>query len=76
MLMRRFRTLLFRHSVIHAEIEAEQGRPKPDSLKLLKLKRLRLAIKDRMHRIAAAIEQAEHARAPTLSASASDIQQR
>lgn len=39
------------HSKIDAEIRREQTRPLPDPWRLLRLKRLRLAIKDRMYRL-------------------------
>jgi hypothetical protein len=69
MLMRKFRALLFRHGVIHQAIEAEQQRPSPDSIKLLRLKRLRLSLKDQLHRLAATIERADQARlAPVRAA--------
>lgn len=48
--------LMFRLSVIHQrldeEIRRELKRRMPDSMRLLRLKKLRLAIKDRLHRIA------------------------
>lgn len=62
MLMRKSRALLFRHGVVHREIEAEQQRTRPDSIKLLRLKRLRLALKDQLHRIASAMERSDQAR--------------
>ena len=55
MLMRKFRSLLFRHGEIQHQIEAEQSRPNPDTMRLLKLKRLRLAIKDQLAKIGRAI---------------------
>lgn len=61
MLMRRFRALLFRHGVIHQAIEVEQQRSRPDGIRLLKLKRLRLALKHQLHRIASAMERADQA---------------
>ena len=39
------------HSRLDAEIRREQKRRVPDSWRLLRLKKLRLAIKDRMHRL-------------------------
>lgn len=48
--------LMYRLSVIHQrldeEIRRERKRRLPDSIRLLRLKKLRLAIKDRLHRIA------------------------
>lgn len=39
------------HSKVDAEIRREQTRPLPDPWRLLRLKKLRLAIKDRMYRL-------------------------
>jgi hypothetical protein len=39
------------HSKLDAEIRREQTRPLPDPWRLLRLKKLRLAIKDRMYRL-------------------------
>jgi hypothetical protein len=50
--LRQFKALLFRHGVVQSEIDAEQSAPRPDPFRLLKLKRLRLSLKDRMHRLA------------------------
>ena len=55
MQVRHFKALLFRHSMIQKEIDAEQSAPRPDPFRLLRLKRLRLSIKDRMARIATAL---------------------
>ena len=52
MQLRQFKALLFRHSVVQSEIEAEQSAPRPDPFRLLRLKRLRLSLKDRMQRLA------------------------
>lgn len=43
--------LALAHSKLDAEICREQKRRIPDSWRLLRLKKLRLAIKDRMHRL-------------------------
>ena len=43
--------LALAHSKLDAEISREQKRRVPDSWRLLRLKKLRLAIKDRMHRL-------------------------
>lgn len=47
--------VMYRMSVIHhrldEEIRREMKRRFPDSIRLLRLKKLRLAIKDRLHRI-------------------------
>lgn len=62
MLIRKFRSLLFRHGEIHREIESEQQRPQPDTIRLLKLKRLRLALKDEMRKLDYALARRDHAR--------------
>jgi hypothetical protein len=41
------------HSKLDAEIRREQKQRLPDSWRLLRLKKLKLAIKDRMHRLIA-----------------------
>ena len=56
MLTRRFRTLLFRHGLIQNKIDAEQGSPRPDAIRLFRLKRLRLVLKDKMRRVVRALE--------------------
>ena len=43
--------LLSIHSKLDAEVRCEQQRRFPDVWRLLRLKKLRLAIKDRMHRL-------------------------
>lgn len=45
--------LTLAHSKLDAEIAREQKRRAPDSWRLLRLKKLRLAIKDRLHRLIA-----------------------
>lgn len=44
--------LLMLHSKLDAEVDYEQKRRFPDLFRLLRLKKLRLAIKDRMARLA------------------------
>ena len=48
------KTLIYRFTLIHRkiddEIRGELARRIPDSIKLLRLKKLRLAVKDRLHR--------------------------
>lgn len=39
-------TLVLRHKAIHREIETEQRRLRPDPLRLMRLKRLRLMFND------------------------------
>jgi hypothetical protein len=51
MSVRLFKSLLFKSTRIQQEIEREQARPWPDRWRLLKLKKIRLAIKDRMERV-------------------------
>ncbi len=51
MSVQHFKSLLFKSAKIQQEIEKEQKRRWPDWMRLLKLKKLRLAIKDRMERI-------------------------
>lgn len=47
-----FKSLLFRSAKIQEEIEKEHQSRWPNWMRLLKLKKLRLAIKDRMERLA------------------------
>lgn len=51
MSVQHFKSLLFKSAQIQQEIEKEYQRRWPDWMRLLKLKKLRLAIKDRMERI-------------------------
>ena len=51
MSVQHFKSLLFRSSQLQQEIEKEQSRRLPDWMRLLKLKKLRLAIKDRIEQI-------------------------
>ncbi len=51
MSVQHFKSLLFKSAQIQQEIEKEHQRRWPDWMRLLKLKKLRLAIKDRMERI-------------------------
>ena len=43
--------LLLIHSKLDAVVRREHKRRFPDSLRLFRLKKLRLAVKDRMHRL-------------------------
>ena len=43
--------LMLTHSRLEAEIQCELKRRNPDTWRLLRLKKLRLSIKDRMHRL-------------------------
>lgn len=47
-----FKSLLFKSTQIQSEIEREQNRVWPDWMRLLKLKKIRLSIKDKMLRLA------------------------
>lgn len=53
MSVQHFKSLLFRSAKIQEEIEREHKRRWPDWIRLLKLKKLRLAIKDRIERLVA-----------------------
>lgn len=48
MSVQHFKSLLFKSALIQEEIVKENRRRWPDSMRLLKLKKMRLAIKDRM----------------------------
>ena len=48
---RLFKSLMFKVSHLQQQIEREHNRPAPNWSRLLKLKKLRLAIKDRIHRL-------------------------
>jgi len=52
MSVQHFKSLLFKSAQIQEEIEKEHKRRLPDWVRLLKLKKIRLAIKDRLQRIA------------------------
>lgn len=51
MSVQHFKSLLFKSARIQKEIDKEHQRRWPDWMRLLKLKKLRLAIKDRMEKI-------------------------
>lgn len=51
MSVRLFKSLLFKSTHIQQEIEREQTKTWPDRWRLLKLKKIRLSIKDRMERV-------------------------
>lgn len=51
--------LALAHRKLDAEISREQKRRIPDSWRLLRLKKLRLAIKDRLHRLIHSRQQAK-----------------
>lgn len=42
-------SLLYRSALIQQEIDAEQTRPQPDRLRLMRLKTLRLKLTERLH---------------------------
>lgn len=51
MSFRRFTSLLFKSAQLEEQIEREQRRRWPDWMRLLKLKKLRLLIKDRIQKM-------------------------
>lgn len=51
MSIKHFKSLLFKSSQIQAEIEKESSQKSQNWVRLLKLKKMRLAIKDRLHRM-------------------------
>jgi hypothetical protein len=51
MSIRYFKSLLFKSAQIQREIEKEVRRSWPDWIRLLKLKKIRLAIEDRLERL-------------------------
>lgn len=51
MSIRLFQSLLFKVSHLQQQIDREYKRPAPNWLRLLKLKKIRLAVKDRIHRL-------------------------
>ena len=44
-------SLLYKSALIQREIDAEQTRPRPDRLRLMRLKALRLKLMERLHAI-------------------------
>ena len=50
---RPFIALLLRHAELEKRIREERVRIRPDAAKLGRLKKLKLAVKDRLHRFAA-----------------------
>ena len=50
MSVRLVKSLFFKSAQIQQEIDKEQRRVRPDQFRLLKLKKIRLAIKDRIYR--------------------------
>lgn len=52
MSVQHFKSLLFKSDRIQEEIEKERGQHWPNWMRLLKLQKIRLAIKDRLERIA------------------------
>ena len=54
MSIRNFKTLLLKSAKIQAEIEREQNGSRPDWMRLLKLKKLRLVLRDRLQRLSSA----------------------
>lgn len=64
MSVQHFKSLLFKITRIQQEIEHEHQSRWPDWMRLLRLKKLRYAIKDRMQRLAE--KQARHVLKPAL----------
>ncbi|NWH07473.1 MAG: hypothetical protein HXY22_02300 [Alphaproteobacteria bacterium] len=54
MSVRHFKALLFKAAKIQKEIDREQKAARPDWMRLLKLKKLRLVLEDRLQRLGAA----------------------
>ena len=52
MSVQRFKSLLFKSTKLQLEIEKEQRRAMPDWMRLLKLKKLRLVMKDKLRSFA------------------------
>jgi hypothetical protein len=48
----RFPSLLYKSALIQQEIEAEQQQPRPDWLRVMRLKALRLKLMDRLSAVA------------------------
>jgi uncharacterized protein YdcH (DUF465 family) len=46
-----FKSLLYRHGELQSEIDREMRGANPNWMRVLKLKKLRLALKDRLHRL-------------------------
>lgn len=55
------KSLKARHGIVQTRIEEEQKRPKPDTLRMSALKRLKLHLRDQI----ALLERMEHARMPS-----------
>ena len=72
----RLKALLFRHGVIQQQIDAEQRGPRPDPIRLFRLKRLRLALKDSMRTLARALEMESRPARPILVACETDVKRR
>ena len=75
MFSKKFRSLLFRYGEIHEQIETEQRRPKPDTVRLLRLKRLRLAIKDGLRTLSDSMARHHAARLAPANAAQQSLQQ-
>lgn len=48
-MLQRIQALRAKHSVLEARIQFEQGRPAPDSLQIMLMKRLRLKLRDQIN---------------------------
>ncbi len=72
----RFKALLFRHGAIQQQIEEERRGPRPDPIRLFRLKRLRLALKDSMRKLVRALEMESRPERPILVACEADVKRR
>lgn len=60
----RIRSLLVRGAAIQSAIDREQSRPRPDGLRLLQLKKLRLLVSDRLNRLKRKLSDPRHPEPP------------
>lgn len=75
MSVQHFKSLLFKSARIQEEIDWETSRPWPDWIRLLKLKKIRLSIKDRMAKLmrSTQIQTWEPVRIPVRTKSAKNL---
>lgn len=53
--------LHIRHSILESKIQREERRPRPDSLRLTALKKIKLSIKERIERVERRLMRPGHA---------------